>query len=196
MSEPTELWLPHPRYVGYYEVSDHGQVRSLTRTITRRDGVVQRYRGQVLQPITVNDGYQVVGPSINGTQPLQYVHILVLETFDGPCPPGMECRHWDGNPGNNHRANLLWGTHSDNIHDIVRHGNHHMANRWRCPRQHLLVAPNLRACDARKGRRCCLACDRAHSAEQKARKRGRPFDFQTVSDDRYRAIMLLEQHGD
>jgi hypothetical protein len=50
------------------------------------------------------------------------VEYLVLEAFVGPCPPGSLCRHLDGNPQNNHLANLIWGTHQENIDDQTRHG--------------------------------------------------------------------------
>lgn len=50
------------------------------------------------------------------------VHILVLEAFVGPCPPGMECRHLDGNPANNRLDNLCWGTKLENAQDRIRHG--------------------------------------------------------------------------
>ena len=55
---------------------------------------------------------------------LQLIHRLVLESFVGECPQGMECRHLDGNPQNNNLSNLRWGTHSDNVRDAVKHNNH------------------------------------------------------------------------
>lgn len=51
-----------------------------------------------------------------------HVHDLVLIMFVGPCPDGMECRHLDGNPANNHVSNLKWGTRSENEQDKVLHG--------------------------------------------------------------------------
>jgi hypothetical protein len=50
------------------------------------------------------------------------IHRLVLLAFAGPCPPGMECRHLDGNPANNRLRNVCWGTHRANIGDRGRHG--------------------------------------------------------------------------
>jgi hypothetical protein len=50
------------------------------------------------------------------------VHQLVLEAFVGPCPPGLECRHLDGDPTNNELWNLCWGTRTENMEDMVRHG--------------------------------------------------------------------------
>lgn len=50
------------------------------------------------------------------------IHHLVLETYVGSCPEGMECRHLDGNPQNNNLDNLKWGTRSENAIDSIRHG--------------------------------------------------------------------------
>lgn len=52
------------------------------------------------------------------------VHRLVLETYVGPCPKGMECRHLNGNPADNRLENLQWGTRSENQQDSVKHGTH------------------------------------------------------------------------
>jgi DNA-binding transcriptional regulator YiaG len=50
------------------------------------------------------------------------VHRLVLLAFVGPCPPGMEGCHNDGNPANNRIENLRWDTHDANMKDAIRHG--------------------------------------------------------------------------
>lgn len=50
------------------------------------------------------------------------VHTLVLTTFVGPCPDGMQCRHLDGNTENNHINNLAWGTIAENHNDKILHG--------------------------------------------------------------------------
>lgn len=52
----------------------------------------------------------------------KYVHRLVLESFVGPCPPGQEACHNDGNTANNCVNNLRWDTHLANIADTDRHG--------------------------------------------------------------------------
>lgn len=52
----------------------------------------------------------------------RFVHTLVLEAFVGPCPPGMECLHGDGDPANNSLGNLRWGTRLENVRDAISHG--------------------------------------------------------------------------
>lgn len=51
-------------------------------------------------------------------------HQLVLLAFVGPCPPGMECCHNDGNPANNAVENLRWDTRKANALDRYSHGTH------------------------------------------------------------------------
>ena len=50
------------------------------------------------------------------------VHVLVLEAFVGPRPPGMDGCHYDGDPSNNTLANLRWDTRKANAADAIRHG--------------------------------------------------------------------------
>lgn len=52
----------------------------------------------------------------------KFIHTLILEAFTGPCPPGMECLHRDGDPQNNSLSNLRWGTRSENVRDAITHG--------------------------------------------------------------------------
>jgi hypothetical protein len=51
-----------------------------------------------------------------------YVHSLILETFVGPCPSGMESCHWDDEGLNNSVDNLRWGTRKENTQDAIRNG--------------------------------------------------------------------------
>lgn len=51
------------------------------------------------------------------------VHILVLDSFSGPRPLGMQGRHLDGDKSNNISLNLKWGTSLENSQDRIKHGN-------------------------------------------------------------------------
>lgn len=103
-----------------YAVGDDGTVIScLSR---KQDGKWRR-----MKPHLTDFGHHEIclsyGPKGNRKQKQVLVHRLVLETFVGPCPPGMECRHFpDRNPINNRVENLSWGTHITNVWDRVDHG--------------------------------------------------------------------------
>ena len=71
------------------------------------------------KPTLANNGYLTV--MLSGKW--YPIHKLLLLTFVGPCPDGMDCcRHLDGNPLNNSLKNLCWGTSKQNGEDRVRHG--------------------------------------------------------------------------
>jgi hypothetical protein len=111
----NEIWKDIPEYEGLYWASNCGNIKSRRR---------ERAKGGILKPSKTGPrkNYLVVCLYKN-KKPKQYkVHKLILETFVGPCPPGMECRHLDGNPLNNRLENLKWGTSQENSDDIKRHG--------------------------------------------------------------------------
>lgn len=50
------------------------------------------------------------------------VHRLVMETFVGPMPAGLEIRHLDDVKTNNHISNLAYGTRAENVNDRIKNG--------------------------------------------------------------------------
>lgn len=146
----AEEWRPVLGYVGHYEVSNLGRVRSLDR-LDRRG---HRLSGQMRKPVV--NRYAYVMLCVDDQRKLARVHTLVLEAFVSPRPDGLEACHGDGDPLNNRLSNLRWDTRSANEFDKIKHGNHNKARRTHCPQGHALVAPNLR----RGPGRACLACGR------------------------------------
>jgi hypothetical protein len=101
-----------------YSISEDGNIWSKPRRWGYRNGL---HKGKWMKPCK-NNRYLQVTLSKNRAGIRKYVHHLVLETYVGPRPPGMEGRHLDGNTKNNHVSNLCWGTHSDNMADRIKHG--------------------------------------------------------------------------
>ena len=87
-------------------------------SITKGGEIWSNKLQRFLKPTIGNHGYFTVG--INRKSKL--VHRLILETFVGPCPLGMECRHKDCNKLNNNLSNIQWGTRSENRQDSIRNG--------------------------------------------------------------------------
>jgi len=117
-----EIWKDVPGYIGCYQASTLGRVRSLGRCVViTRMGRSQKvnHRGKVLKPAEKN-GYKYVGLN-KGRRKYYYIHKLVLNTFVGPRPPGMECCHYDGIKSNNNLENLRWDTRFSNyVTDQIR----------------------------------------------------------------------------
>jgi hypothetical protein len=118
---------PCPLYPGY-SVDEFGNVYThrRRRKIKGKRGGTEAYVDplftKTMSPNRNEKGYlsvRITGPS--GIKRVM-VHTLVLETFAGPRPAGMEARHLDGNPGNNSMWNLAWGTPQQNAQDKFSHG--------------------------------------------------------------------------
>jgi hypothetical protein len=153
----TEQWRPVVGYEGLYEVSDLGRVRSLPRVALRSNGVPYTIRERVLRPQR-NSKHVNVTLYKDGVAQTPLVHRLVLAAFVGPCPPGQQARHWDDVGTNNTLSNLLWGTPSDNQHDMVRNGLNHNANKTHCPNGHEYTPENTYTKNSgRKCRICTIA---------------------------------------
>lgn len=162
-------WWPVTGFEGLYEVSDGGQVRSLDRVVAHCHGSTKSIKGRVLRPSVRADGRSCVSLKRDGQRVIRAVHRLVLEAFVGPCPEGMEGCHEDGDPTNNRLENLRWGTHSSNMLDRVRHGNHPNTQKTHCPQEHPLVEGNLRRSKKLQGHRACLICHRAKGGKDVGR---------------------------
>lgn len=183
-----EQWRPVVSYEGSYEVSDHGRVRSVDRRLTYRDGRQRLAVGQPIRTWCSSKGYIRVRLHRDGAKQSYNMHQLVLAAFVGPCPPGMEGCHNNGDKSDYTVGNLRWDTRSENAFDRVRHGVHQHAKKTHCPRGHLLSDPNL-VPSAKKFGRMCKACNRARANVQYAKQRGESHDFTAWADDHYVRIM-------
>lgn len=72
--------------------------------------------------VKTNDNKYVVRLTNNKQSVNKLAHRLVLETFIGPCPEGMEACHNNGDGFNNTLDNLRWDTQKANGEDMVKHG--------------------------------------------------------------------------
>lgn len=78
-----------------------------------------------LKPKVDKDGYLKVALHKDGKVYHRFVHRLVLESFVGPCPPGMQACHYpDQDPANCRIGNLRWDTWYGNLEDRKKHGTH------------------------------------------------------------------------
>jgi hypothetical protein len=85
------------------------------------EGIFVSPNGEVYRRLATSvgsSGYHTVKVTRGGTIRR---HTLVLETYKGPSD-GLWSRHLDGNPANDSKDNLAWGTQKENMNDAVIHG--------------------------------------------------------------------------
>lgn len=93
-------------------------------TITKNGKIWSKHRrGEWIKLTKYKGGYYGVTLHKEKKDYFCRVHRLVLETYVGLCPEGMECRHLNGNPADNRLENLKWGSHGENMRDRELHGN-------------------------------------------------------------------------
>jgi hypothetical protein len=155
----AEEWRAVVGYEGLYEVSDQGRVRSLERKVPRGSSMMQ-VRGKILSPAPDTSGHLHVGLSRLGHRTSVPVHKMVMMAFVGPRPEGKVTRHLDGDHRNNCLTNLVYGTHRENMIDIVRHGLHASAKKTHCKWGHPLSGDNLYVPPGDPNRRACWTCVR------------------------------------
>ena len=142
---PDETWVPLPGYEATYRISTLGRVYSIPRPTTS---------GGILRHSPDNYGYPRVSLVQNGKQRKVRVHLLVARTFLGE-PEGdrTEVRHLNGDPTDPSLMNLAYGTHSENMFDMSRHGRGNAA-KTHCPRGHEYAGANLLVSGGRRCRTC------------------------------------------
>lgn len=124
-----ENWAPIPGYVGLYEVSSHGRIRSLDRLV-KGPRVIRQVAGRMLVPGKTEDGYLKVNLCRAGKATTMRVNRLVLIAFAGPAPADkpMAC-HEDNDRSNNRASNLRWDSNSGNQRDRKRNGTAHLTGK-------------------------------------------------------------------
>lgn len=108
-----ESWKLIPNTDGFYEVSDHGKIRSYHV----QGGKKTKLKTPKVVTLSINGGgylqKSIYCREVSKLMNLR-VHRLVAESFI-PNPANLECvNHIDGDKMNNHVSNLEWCTKSHN----------------------------------------------------------------------------------
>lgn len=117
-----EIWKDIVNFEGYYQVSNHGNVKSLSRTVLYKDGRKWHIDTKILRPCFTTKGYLYVNLSKNG-HPYPYViHRLVANAFIAKIDNKPQVNHKDTVKTNNKASNLEWVNNSENQIHSVRNG--------------------------------------------------------------------------
>ncbi|WP_158808636.1 NUMOD4 motif-containing HNH endonuclease [Beijerinckia sp. L45] len=134
----NEVWKEVVGFEGYYEVSDMGRVRSVTRLVTQFNPKIGRdvswtRIGKIMKPrrSTSEGRLKYFGLTLwkDGKRVDRAVHTLVMQAFVGPRPDGCEIAHRSGDPTDNRLTELRYTTHIDNCNDRRAHGTEAIGER-------------------------------------------------------------------
>lgn len=112
----NENWRDIPKFEGYYQVSDLGNVRGCDRFVAHPKGGKLFLKSRVLKSSLNSNGYPFVALSLLGKSKSIPIHKLVALTFLGGRPEGFDINHKDGNKLNSSVDNLEYCTRLENIH--------------------------------------------------------------------------------
>ncbi len=112
-----EEWRPVDGYLGFYEVSNLGRVRSVDRIISAPDSHgnpgTRFFKGKMRRH-SYKVKYLVITLSSYGKTKTHNVHVLVARAFLGSCPKGMEVCHINHNRHDPRLRNLKYDTRQSN----------------------------------------------------------------------------------
>lgn len=121
-----EIWKDIPGWEGFYRVSDHGNVKSIPRTLETvkvKSGIVMaHFKGRFMAQKKNEHGYMAVYLTKGNKTKGYLVHRLVLMAFV-PNPENKPyVDHIDNNPSNNNLSNLRWCTPLENVRHCINQG--------------------------------------------------------------------------
>lgn len=115
-----EKWVPIPDFVGEYECSNHGRIRSLTKKVNGHNGIKVKL-GRVLKQ-SIRNNYLFVKLSSRGKATAISAHVITAKLFVKNPMNKPTVNHLDGVKINNYYENLGWATRSEQIKHAIALG--------------------------------------------------------------------------
>jgi hypothetical protein len=116
MNFSVETWKDIPKFEGRYQASNLGRIKSLSRKCLGKSGSYRVCRERILKLSKHPNGYVYIKLRQTSTskQKSYSAHKLIVNSFLGPAPNGLEINHKDGNSSNNNILNFEFISHQQN----------------------------------------------------------------------------------
>lgn len=116
----NEIWKDIPCYEGHYQVSDHGRVKSLERTLITRLGRKYPVKEKILKIFLDSKGYCHVCLAMDDMKYPKLVHRLVAESFLEDVTGLRDVNHINGIKSDNRSENLEYISALGNSNHLQR----------------------------------------------------------------------------
>lgn len=123
-----EIWKDVKGFEGYYQVSNLGRIKSLSRAIVYKDGSI-KHRKERIMKAQVLRGYCGVNLYKGGKYKLVLVHRLVADAFLPKAPGKTEVDHINTVRSDNRVENLRWTTRKENQNNPVTRAHKSIASK-------------------------------------------------------------------
>jgi hypothetical protein len=115
----TEIWKDIPGYEGLYQISSHGNVRSLEREFIKSNGILCKVKAKILKNFIHKTGYEHVFLYKKNIRKSFYVHVLVFNVFIDP-KVKASINHINGIKTDNFLSNLESVSMRSNVSHFMR----------------------------------------------------------------------------
>lgn len=119
----NEVWKDICNYKGYYQISNIGRVKRLSRIITRRGSGNYHVNERIIYPSISKFGYYRIILCKEGVAGRYLVHRLVMLAFKKNINNKPFVNHIDSDRLNNRVENLEWVTASENLIHSYEYGH-------------------------------------------------------------------------
>jgi hypothetical protein len=112
-----EIWKDIEGFVGYYKISNFGNVKSVKRIINYSNNKSRAYNSVIIKSHICGRGYNVIRLTKDKLKKTFYIHQLVAMAFLNHKPNGntIVVDHIDNNKNNNDLLNLRLLSNMENI---------------------------------------------------------------------------------
>ena len=117
-----EVWKSIEGFEGFFQISNHGRIRSLDRYVNARNGGKRFEHGRIMKSSINSRKYYILPLRKNGYVKTFRINRLVAIAFIPNPENKPEVNHIDGDKQNNHVKNLEWSTHKENIKHALETG--------------------------------------------------------------------------